>query len=232
MSFPAAPAAAAPPQKKPGPGLWLSLGIMGAALVIGIPSLVMFVRPFVRTLASSSAVATPGTFTQHLNHGTYSVYERTFGNSNLTTLSPFEVTIEDPSGQPVVSTTSTSNELISHDSQSYVSAVTFSAAQSGTYRIRIAGAPGSVIVAKTYESTFHEAAPWLAPMALSGIAFLAGVTMLIVGLVRRGRSNRTLQPAYGWQMPTPAGWYADPQFPSRWRYWDGARWTEHVSGGP
>jgi hypothetical protein len=29
--------------------------------------------------------------------------------------------------------------------------------------------------------------------------------------------------------PPPAGWYADPQAPSRWRWWDGARWTDNVS---
>lgn len=27
----------------------------------------------------------------------------------------------------------------------------------------------------------------------------------------------------------PAGWYADPQDASRWRWWDGAKWTENVS---
>jgi len=30
----------------------------------------------------------------------------------------------------------------------------------------------------------------------------------------------------------PPGWHADPQDPRRWRWWDGARWTEHVSAGP
>ena len=29
--------------------------------------------------------------------------------------------------------------------------------------------------------------------------------------------------------PPPAGWYADPQAPARWRWWDGARWTDQVS---
>src|SRR3954469_9404160 len=28
---------------------------------------------------------------------------------------------------------------------------------------------------------------------------------------------------------TPAGWYADPTGRSEHRYWDGSRWTEHVS---
>lgn len=31
--------------------------------------------------------------------------------------------------------------------------------------------------------------------------------------------------------PTPAGWYPDPADPSRTRWWDGAQWTENVSGG-
>lgn len=29
----------------------------------------------------------------------------------------------------------------------------------------------------------------------------------------------------------PPGWHPDPHNPAQWRYWDGIRWTEHVSGG-
>lgn len=28
---------------------------------------------------------------------------------------------------------------------------------------------------------------------------------------------------------TPAGWYADPQMAGTQRYWDGAKWTDHVA---
>jgi hypothetical protein len=27
----------------------------------------------------------------------------------------------------------------------------------------------------------------------------------------------------------PAGWYADPNAADKWRYWDGAQWTDHVA---
>ncbi len=27
----------------------------------------------------------------------------------------------------------------------------------------------------------------------------------------------------------PSGWYDDPEQPWTWRYWDGARWTDHRS---
>jgi hypothetical protein len=29
--------------------------------------------------------------------------------------------------------------------------------------------------------------------------------------------------------PPPPGWYADPQDPARWRWWDGSAWTDQVS---
>lgn len=33
-------------------------------------------------------------------------------------------------------------------------------------------------------------------------------------------------------MSAAAGWYTDPHAPTRWRYFDGRQWTEHVHPGP
>lgn len=40
----------------------------------------------------------------------------------------------------------------------------------------------------------------------------------------RSRRRAALAP-----MSAPAGWHADPTARFELRYWDGARWTEHVS---
>ncbi|MFH6779358.1 DUF2510 domain-containing protein, partial [Clavibacter michiganensis] len=31
---------------------------------------------------------------------------------------------------------------------------------------------------------------------------------------------------------TPAGWYADPAGSDRLRWWDGTRWTDHLTDAP
>jgi hypothetical protein len=63
---------------------------------------------------------------------------------------------------------------------------------------------------------------------------LGGVLLAVVVAVRRSRAGRPL-PAPAAQAGTwaqgaaPAGWFADPGRRHQLRYWDGQRWTEHVS---
>jgi hypothetical protein len=64
---------------------------------------------------------------------------------------------------------------------------------------------------------------------------LAAVSLWIAGpitwLVERG--DRTPAPAWTGSVPivaVPPGWHPDPSGVNQWRWWDGYRWTEHVSG--
>jgi hypothetical protein len=67
------------------------------------------------------------------------------------------------------------------------------------------------------------------------VLLLAGAVLAVVVAVRRGRARRLLpapaaQPVTTWgQASGPAGWFADPGGRHELRYWDGQRWTEHVS---
>lgn len=67
------------------------------------------------------------------------------------------------------------------------------------------------------------------------VLLLAGAVLAVVVAVRRNRARRLLpaaaaQPVTGWgQATVAAGWFADPRRRHELRYWDGQRWTEHVS---
>ena len=73
------------------------------------------------------------------------------------------------------------------------------------------------------------------PIARALVLSLAGAVLAVVVAVRRNRARRMLpaaaaQPAGSWgQGPVAAGWFADPDRRHELRYWDGQRWTEHVS---
>lgn len=67
------------------------------------------------------------------------------------------------------------------------------------------------------------------------VLLLAGAALAVVVAVRRNRARRmlpapTAQPVRSWGQGTvAAGWFADPGRRHELRYWDGQRWTEHVS---
>jgi hypothetical protein len=67
------------------------------------------------------------------------------------------------------------------------------------------------------------------------LLLMAGAALAMVVAVRRGRARRVLpapaaQPVATWRQASgPAGWFTDPGGRHEFRYWDGQRWTEHVS---
>jgi hypothetical protein len=64
---------------------------------------------------------------------------------------------------------------------------------------------------------------WVGESWLQGL-FEAAFVTLVCGLIMWFMTN----PAYR-RDSVIAGWYADPWEPTRWRWWDGHRWTEHSS---
>jgi hypothetical protein len=70
------------------------------------------------------------------------------------------------------------------------------------------------------------------PGALILLFGAAGLTAVVA--IRRNQARRPFpgsatQTATWGQGAAPAGWFADPGRRHELRYWDGQRWTEHVS---
>jgi len=115
----------------------------------------------------------------------------------------------------------------------------------GTFRIE---EPGRFLLRTEGESQGGQANVAVGPnigsgifrtvgLAIAGslILLLVAAVLAVVVAVRRNRARRPLpapvaQPvATRGQGTAPAGWLADPGRRHELRYWDGQRWTEHVS---
>jgi hypothetical protein len=114
----------------------------------------------------------------------------------------------------------------------------------GTFRIE---EPGRFLLQTEGESQGGQANVAVGPsigsdifrtvgLAIAGslILLLAAAVLAAVVAVRRNQARLlpapATQPVATWgQATAPAGWFADPGRRHELRYWDGQRWTEHVS---
>lgn len=89
--------------------------------------------------------------------------------------------------------------------------------------------------------------PWMIAVAVVTVAATAANAWLLVQIAQRQQARYEedpeprdapappppMGPAFGAAVPagpaTPPGWYADPAGRFWWRWWDGGRWTAHVS---
>jgi uncharacterized protein DUF2510 len=229
---------AAPRPKRRFPSLRLALIVLFASLAVGVPSTVFFARPFVHTFTAPSRFA-PSNVTLHLDHATYQVYAEYNGGVFGYTTTPL-ITVQDDTGSPLAVTGVGPTETITRGGVSYRGIARFDVPTAGDYTVRIRSDRSfRYVLARSFESTFHQAAPWLAPMVLGGMGVVTGVVFLIIALVRRPspapagggwyapQAGQPAAPPVTGSLPV-AGWYPDPQQPSRWRYWDGTAWTDHT----
>jgi hypothetical protein len=63
------------------------------------------------------------------------------------------------------------------------------------------------------------------------IVAVVALPLWVGGLVLWWVTMKQRRPATPTSPAVPAGWHADPAGRYELRYWDGQRWTEHVSRG-
>jgi hypothetical protein len=127
------------------------------------------------------------------------------------------------------------DETITRGNAVYTGAVVFDVDEGGRYEIVVAAEDTSFFVTRS----FGDSAKGLGGVFLvavgGGLVFLAGGTLLLVGVVRRQRVPPApagvavpMGPSSSSSSPPP-GWYPDPGGGAGRRYWDGAQWTEHLA---
>ncbi len=251
-----------PAVRRPGPKLWLSILTIVLGVAIGVTSVVVFVVNISHEILGST-YPIPSTISLHLGTGTQTILERTGGQSSFDarsniSLDPSQVDVEGPSGERVPVTYASNAETLSRPNGTYVSALQFNARRSGNYRLHFRGTtPRLVMVQRPIGDVARRSAVWFLGIALGGVLVLAGIVMLIVGIVRRSKAKQlAMASTYGtnpgypptaapstvavpMSAPTtapipvaspssPAAWYPDPHGQHRLRYWDGSTWTDHT----
>jgi hypothetical protein len=234
-----------------GPPFRPSLITLLVGLAMGIPAVVVVVMTFWGVVFGSTAHRVPGSFEVNLGSGEYLVFERTGGESRFgvvsvgsyrgVTIGPGDVVVVGEDGYRVPVEGTSADEFIERNDERFVSAVKFDVPSEGTYRVDVR-APDTteVIVQRSLGKAFGDKSGWLALGGAGWLLALVGVTLLLVGVIRRGRDVRQAREAmasvaYAAAMTSaatavaPAGWYADPHGQHVWRYWDGTRWTEHTA---
>jgi hypothetical protein len=216
MSAPAAPIA---PAGRTGPSLGWSLIVGAAGLLIGIVAVVAIAVPLVGVF-TSDVYSVPGEIHLHLHHMRYTVYQRAgerspFGISNpdesTLRLSPNTLTVTAPDDSTVPVFYDSRSEKITRGSAEYTSQLTFDPQSSGDYVLQFTNpTPTTVIVARSLSDTIRGVLVWFGVGAIGGAILVAGIVMLIVGAVRRGRAKRAVYAAAWGAAP---GWYGpNPQW--------------------
>ena len=249
--------------RRPGPKLWLSLVTIMLGIAVAVASVVLIVVNVSHDILGPT-YAVPSTISLHLGTGTHIILERTGTQNNFDVrtrnvdLDPSQIDVVGPSGERVPVTYTSGTETIARPNGTYVSAVEFHVRRSGNYRLGIrARRPGLVMVQQSIGEVARRSVVWALGIALGALLVLAGLIMLIVGIVRRSKAKqRALAATYGSTpglpptypqstvaVPTgapstvavpgaaptsPPAWHPDPHGQHRLRYWDGSTWTDHT----
>ena len=221
-----------------------------AALIVGATSGVVVGlsvgRPLSEALTSPSR-PTPVDEQVSLKAGRYTVFELvgqrstrgplTTTRTTAPTVTPDAIDVTGPDGVRITASGFTSgSESMTRDEDVYAGVARFVVAEPGQHHVRIDSPAGQrVVIAPSFGSGLGAALTWVVTGIASLLALVAGVVLIVVGMVRRRRPPALaaqVAPSPG-QYPfhhsgPPPGWYRAPDAAGRERYWDGRAWTDHL----
>jgi Protein of unknown function (DUF2510) len=218
---------------------WVAGAAVVAAVVWFALSLFLGIRSINGQVEEFQRVPIPGQAeVSFAEPGGYTLYYEGWGAADeQPTIPPFRVSLVSGGGEEVSIRDyggSQSYDLGGHSGRALA---TFRIEQPGRFLLRTEGEPpgveANVAVGRSVgPGIFRTVIPTLAGTM---ILVLGGAVLAVVVAVRRNRARRLLpapaaQPVTTWRQATgPAGWFADPGGRHELRYWDGQRWTGHVS---
>lgn len=221
-----------------GPRFRTSAAVMIVGILVAIPGVVVFGAGIWHTVFAPT-LRVPGTTQLQLGSGTYIVFEHTGHTDNYgpvairrssgVTIDARQLVVRAQNHRRIPVRNSIPNETIDRGSDHYVSAVEFTVPRAASYSLRFRTTVGKVMVARPLGDLFRRRVPWLVEIAAGWVLALIGVTMLIVGVVRRGRAKRAANTTFNSGGVAAADWFADPRGEHRLRYWDGRQWTDHIA---
>ena len=174
------------PKSTKGPGLLISIAAIVLGIIVAVAGIIGFATRFVDFLDSPVYIV-PGTARINLDTGTYLVYDL-----GAVGIDPSELTVTGPNGSDIRVKSTGSNQTISHGSGEYRSTVEFEGPRAGRYVLRFDNAQRTrVIVQHPLGDLVVDNIGWLLAIVVGGLIGVAGVIMLIVGIVRRSKDKGT-----------------------------------------
>lgn len=195
---------------KTGPGLALSLSICTIGFVLGIVgTVVAFIA--ISGAQSSDTHRLPGALERQLDSGTYDIYAEALDFAeilNEDAVGDFvevgAITVRDPSGQELLVSPSDPELVTNRGFTFYEHIGSFEAIADGVYVIDVqSDAATTIVVGESFSTAWRDALWWAVASVIGTLLFIAGLVMLVVGIVRRQRAKKSEPPAWSGQGGTP-----------------------------